>query len=75
MATTPPTKAQRDKNLDDLERLVKDWGKKEQDRLENEVKFMRSVLKGRGSNGVGTKNLAAASVLLQNSIKYFVTFA
>ena len=72
MATVPPTKVQRDLNLDALQAAVQAWGRKEQNRLENEVRFMRSVLQGWKSTSTGTQNLATASTLLQKSISEFV---
>jgi len=71
----PPTKDERDENLQALSDAVKDWGKKEQDRLENEVKFMRAVLKGRtGSDKAGTTALDEAASLLQTEIDEFIAF-
>jgi hypothetical protein len=72
MASSPPTRKERDANLDSLEQSVKRWAKVELDRLDNEAKFMRSVLVGRGSSDAGTKNLEAASELLQVEIDDFV---
>lgn len=75
MARTPPIKDDRDANLDDLEKAVGEWGKKEQDRLENEVKFLRAVLMGRtGSEKAGTDSLDKASALLQAEINDFIAF-
>lgn len=75
MARRPPTKDERDKNLDALKDAVKEWSDKETERLENEVKFMRSVLKGRtGSEQAGTKNLDQVSKLLQAEIDDFIGF-
>lgn len=75
MAKRPPTETERNANLDALETAVNKWGKTEQDRLENEVKFMRSVLKGRtGSEKAGTKNLDLVSDLLQAEIDDFIEF-
>lgn len=75
MARTPPTKDDRDANLDELEKAVDEWGKKEQDRLENEVKFLRAVLMGRtGSEKAGTDSLDKASALLQAEINDFIAF-
>jgi len=75
MAKKPPSKKERDQNLDDLQKALDDWAKKEQDRLENEVKFMRSVLKGRtGSDTASTQNLSAASKLLENEVSAFIEF-
>lgn len=71
----PPTRDERDENLDSLQEAVDDWGKREQDRLENEVKFMRATLKGRtGSEQAGTEALDAASDLLQTEIDDFIAF-
>jgi len=75
MSRLPPTKADRDANLDALQSAVDDWGKKEKERLENEVKFMRAVLKGRtGSEKAGTQNLDELSTLLQSEIDAFIAF-
>lgn len=72
MATRPPTKAERDANLDALQAAVDEWAQTEQTRLENEVKFMRSVLQGRAASDTGTKNLAATATLLQVEIDQFI---
>jgi hypothetical protein len=69
-----PTKAERDANLSALKTAVDQWAKTEQARLENEVKFMRSVLKGRKASDLGTKNLAAVGLLLQAEIDQFVQY-
>lgn len=74
-AKRPPTKDERDANLDALQAAVDEWGEKEQTRLENEVKFMRAVLLGRtGSEEAGTQALDAASALLQAEIDDFIAF-
>lgn len=71
----PPTKDERDANLDALQTAVNEWGEKERSRLENEVKFMRAVLLGRtGSEEAGTKALDSASALLQAEIDDFIEF-
>ena len=72
MAKLPPTKAARDANLDALQTAVNQWAETEKTRLENEVKFMRAVLQGRGATNVGSQNLAATSVLLQTEIDDFI---
>jgi hypothetical protein len=73
MARKPPTKADRDANLDALSNAVKKWGDQEKARLENEVKFLRAVLKGRtGSEKAGTQNLEALSSLLQAEVSEFI---
>jgi hypothetical protein len=73
MAKRPPTKNERDANLDSLKSAVKEWGDKEKARLENEVKFMRAVLKGRtGSEEAGTQNLNTLQELLKLEIADFI---
>ena len=74
MASAPPDKATRDKNLDDLAKKVQEWGAKEQKRLDSETKFLRAVLEGRGAKKNGTINLAASLEKLQSSVDDFVTF-
>ena len=74
MANRPPDQATRDQNLDDLLVKVKEWGQLEQQRLDNETQFLRTVLQGRGAPKNGTSNLAATSAILQTSIDEYVTF-
>jgi len=75
MAKLPPTKAARDSNLDVLKTAVQEWGDKEKARLENEVKFVRAVLKGRtGSEKAGTKNLDTLQTILELEIEDFIAF-
>jgi molybdenum cofactor biosynthesis enzyme MoaA len=75
MAKLAPDKATRDANLDALKSAVKTWSKKEQDRLENETKFMRAVLQGRtGSTEAGTSNLAVLQDILKKEIQEFLEF-
>jgi hypothetical protein len=73
MAKLPPTKAERDANLDSLKSAVKTWGDKEKARLENEVKFVRAVLKGRtGSEKAGTQNLDTLQAILKLEVEDFI---
>jgi hypothetical protein len=72
MAQQPPTQVQRDANLDALQVALNQWATSETLRLDNEVKFMRSVLQGRGAVNVGTTNLASTSTLLQTAINDFL---
>lgn len=75
MGSKIPTRQERDANLDSLQIAVDQWSKWEMDRLENEVKFMRSVLQGRAATEAGTKNLAAAAELVQVEINEFIAFS
>jgi len=78
MATKLPTEAERNANLDALQKAVDQWADSEKIRLENEVKFMRAVLQGRGAvpgeGGVyaGTSNLSTTSTLLQAEVDQFL---
>lgn len=63
----------RDKNLDALKAAVKEWTKKEKERLENEVKFMRAVLQGRGASNAAAKNLESASLKAVVEINSFLS--
>lgn len=75
MAKLPPSKNARDLNLDRLKEAVLTWGDKEKTRLENEVKFMRAVLKGRtGSEKAGTQNLDALQEILKLEVEDFIAF-
>jgi len=75
MATFPPTKDERDANLDALKDAVLEWGEKEAIRLEDETQFLRDVLKGRGASDAGTVNLEAGSELLQRAVTDYIVFA
>lgn len=70
----PPTRDERDSNLDSLASAVKEWGDEETKRLENETQFLRKVLKGRGAEGAATENLITAENWLVDEISAFVSF-
>ena len=72
MAAKPPTKKERDSNLDELKKAVDQWAQKEQVRLENEVKFMRLVLQGRSASQASSDNLAELSLKLIVEINQFL---
>jgi hypothetical protein len=72
MAKLAPSETERNKNLDALEEAVDGWVRDESTRLDNETKFLRSVLNGRNASNVGTKNLEATSVLVQEAISQFI---
>ena len=75
MATYPPTKDERDANLDALKSAVAEFADKEKTRLEEETQFLRDVLSGRGAPDVGSKNLDTGSELLQRSVSDFLAFS
>jgi hypothetical protein len=72
MSAIQPSTAKRNANLDKLLAAANEWAAKEQSRLENEVKFMRSVLSGRGSTKTGTGNLATIKPLIEAEIDEFL---
>jgi len=72
MATKPPTKAERNANLDALKSAVDEYAEDEKRRLENETKFLRAVVQGRGASDAGTANLAEAGKVLQVEIDQFI---
>lgn len=73
MALIPPNKESRDANLTALESSVKEWVEKEKKRLEDEVKFMRAIMRGRlGVSKVALRNLSEATSLAQAEIDRFI---
>lgn len=70
----PPTRDERDENLDALASAVREWGDEETKRLENETQFLRKVLQGRGAEGAATENLITAENWLVDEISAFVSF-
>lgn len=75
MAKGPPDKTARDTNLDNLKKAVNKWIDKEITRLDNEAKFMRSVLKGRGASDTAAKNLNSAVSAMKDDIDAYLTGA
>jgi hypothetical protein len=75
VATTPPTRKERDANLDALQSAVNEWAEKAQTRLENEVQFLRAVQEGRGAKDAATQNLAATLNLVTAEIDSFIVGA
>lgn len=65
--------ANRDANLQKLKKAVGDWIGKEMKRLDDEVAFMREVLKGRGATEAATKNLNEATAVAVSDIDAFIT--
>jgi cell division septum initiation protein DivIVA len=64
----------RDELLDKLKEAVDEWADKEEERIEAEVKFLKSVLRGRtGSERLSRSNTTEASVLLSTDLDAFLT--
>ena len=56
-----------------LQEAVEDWAEKEISRLDNEAKFFRSVLQGRGIEEAGTQNLSIIAEELGVEIDAFIS--
>ena len=67
------SKVDRDKRLTALEKAVNNWGKGEKKRLEEDVKFLKSVIKGRtGAGKLANQGIADSSDLLVQKIGQFL---
>lgn len=64
--------AARDARLDALKTAVDDFAKSETKRIENETKFLRTVLAGRGSDAVAVTNLLAGAEPLELEIARYI---
>ena len=67
-----PDKATRDANLDVLKSSADEYISSEITRLDNETKFLRAVLAGRGGNAAAALNLQAAATLIQTEVDEFL---
>lgn len=72
MAKLAPTIDARNSNLDSLQTAVDEWADTEVTRLDNETKFLRAVLQGRGASDIGTKNLESTASLVQEAISEYI---
>lgn len=60
--------------LDELKEAVDDWAEAEERKVENEITFMKSVLRGRtGSERLARSNTEEARVLVIDDITSFLT--
>lgn len=67
------TKAERDARLTSLENATEEWGKKEKERLEGDVEFLKSVIEGRtGAGKLANQGVEDSSNLLVQSISQFL---
>ena len=63
----------RNARLDKLKAATDDWADKEIARLEDEVVFLKSILKGRtGAGRIAKQNVADASKLVVDEISQFL---
>jgi len=75
MTVSKPTARQvaRDKRLDDLKDATDKWADKEIKRYEDEVKFLKSILKGRtGAGRLTNQNVTDSSKLVVDEISQFL---
>lgn len=72
--TQQVNRERRDELLDKLLEAVEEWGEVEQQRITDEVKFLKSVMRGRtGSERLSRSNTAEASELLATDLDAFLT--
>lgn len=70
---TDPRKTERDKRLTELKTATTKWATKEITRLEDEAKFLKSILKGRtGAGRLTNQNVADSSKLVVDEIAQFL---
>ena len=74
MARLAPTQVERDDNLKALKAAFDEWVGKEQVRLDNEVKFLRAVLQGRGMSSAAARNLQKALGNAVTEINQFMSY-
>lgn len=64
---------ERDARLAALEDAVKEWGKKEKDRLDGDVAFLESIIKGRtGAGKLADQNVSDSKDILVQKIGQFL---
>ncbi len=67
-----PDKQTRDANLDALQAAADQYLQTEIDRLDNETRFLRTVLTARGANEVAALNVNAGANLVQAEVDDFL---
>ncbi len=73
MPTSQPATDARNQILDDLKTALDDWHTKEIKRIDDEVTFIKSVLRGRtGSERLARSNTAVAQILVIDDITSFL---
>lgn len=69
-------KNRRDALLDELLEAFEQWHDKETERVDREVRYLKSVLRGRtGSDRLGSSSTEEAAQIVQNDIDAFLTGA
>lgn len=71
--TTQSDKERRDALLDELKTATEEWYGAEKQRIEDEVTFAKSVLRGRtGSERLARSNTEEARILVQDDVTSFL---
>ena len=71
--TTQSDKERRDALLDELKTATEEWYAAEKKQIEDEVTFVKSVLRGRtGSERLARSNTAEARILVQDDVTSFL---
>lgn len=66
----------RDALLDDLQQAFEQWHQNETKRVDREIRYLKSVLRGRtGSDRLGSANAEEASRIVQTDLDSFLTGA
>lgn len=74
MATSQADIDARNQLLDELKRAFDEWYRNETSRIDNEVSFVKSVLRGRtGSERLARSNTSEARILVIDDINSFLT--
>jgi hypothetical protein len=72
--TTQFDTERRNRILDDLQTALDEWAEKEEEKIQDEIDFMKSVLRGRtGSERLARSNTQEATILVIDSIQSFLT--
>ena len=72
--TTQSDTERRNELLDELKEAVDDWAENEEQKVTDEVDFMKSVLRGRtGSERLARSNTQEARLLVIDDIQSFLT--
>lgn len=60
--------------LDELKEALDEWAEQEEEKIQDEIDFMKSVLRGRtGSERLARSNTTEARVLVLDDIQSFLT--
>ena len=73
MPTDQTDKDRRDALLDDLKQATEEWYASEEQKIDDEVEFLKSVMRGRtGSERLARENTQQGQILVANDINSFL---